>query len=400
MLKRDASVQQSEKRLPRAVSMAESPNSGLIGRADARRCLSTPCLVLDLDAFEANIARMAEVVRSAGLGLRPHAKSHKCSEIARRQIEAGAVGVCCATVAEAEAMAAAGVTGIHVSSPAVGEAKIRQLIGIASRSPATPLMVVVDHEQNLRQIAAAAEAAGLTIDVLIDLDPGMDRTGVVRDEDVVALALVAKSLAGVHYRGLQCYYGNLQHIASFAERSGAIETLSVRIEGLRAMLTAGGAAAEIVSGGGTGSAHIERATAFTELQAGSYVFMDVEYCKVYQADGLPLPFDPSLFISATVINSHRDGQSTIDAGTKAAARGWSMPTLTAPADMRIDYEFSGDEHGRLVYRDNANDRLAPGQTVELLTPHCDPTVALYAFYHCVRGNTLVDIWPIDARSQR
>ena len=133
---------------------------------------------------------------------------------------------------------------------------------------------------------------------------------------------------------------------------------------------------------------------------GSYLFMDVDYWRVLEDDGRPLPYAPSLFVSSTVINSHRAKESTIDAGTKALPRGWGSPIMHHPVQIGIEYEFSGDEHGRLIYRREANEILVPGDRVELFTPHCDPAVNLYTFYHCVREDTLVDIWLIDARSQR
>lgn len=385
--------------LPRpAVRVGNGANTALVDAPNSRQRLTTPALVLDLDAFEANIARMAKIGQDSGLALRPHAKTHKCSQIALRQIDAGAVGVCCATTAEAAAMAAAGVRGIHVTSPAVGDSKIGQLVDVGRRNDG--VMVVVDHEANLRDLSRAANSARITVDVLVDIDPGMNRTGVVHDDDAGLLARLAADLPNVRYRGLQCYFGNIQHIVDFEDRRAAVDRIGGRVRRLRRELAAAGLEPQIVSGGGTGSAGIETSETFTELQVGSYIFMDVEYCGVLMKDGSRLPYVPSLFVASTVVNSHRSMQSTIDAGTKALVRGWSNPVLTRPEESQIDYEFSGDEHGRLVYRNKTNRHLVPGDKVELLTPHCDPTVDLYAFYHCVRGDILVDIWEIDARSIR
>lgn len=375
-----------------------SANSDLVGSENARQNLSTPALVLDLDAFERNVKRMADIAMTAGLALRPHAKSHKCSEIAKRQISAGAVGVCCATLEEAETMVAAGVPGVHVTSPATGTRKVQQLISLAQRAP--DLMVVIDHVENARDIAKAAEAAGQCINVLIDIDPEMNRTGVVTTGELLALAQIADDAPALQYRGIQCYEGILQHFEDAKERRAAVEHNGKRLAAMIAELTKAGLEPAIVSGAGTGSAQMESAEIFTELQAGSYVVMDVEYARVRTDGTHTLPFEPALFISSTVLNSHRNGQSTIDAGTKAVARGWSMPILTNPADTGIAYEFSGDEHGRLVYPGKTNTQLPPGSRVELFIPHCDPNVDLYAYFHCMRGDKLVDIWPIDARSNR
>ena len=221
------------------------PNEGLIGRADGRRRLTTPALVLDLDLFEANLATMAGLASESGQTLRPHAKSHKCSAIAKAQIVAGAVGVCCASLREAEAMVAAGVSGVHLTSPVVGEAKVGRLAALAVSAP--DLSVVADHPKNVAEIDAAVGGAGAHLRMLVDIDPGMGRTGVTGSQSAVAMARDIDVATSLSYAGVQAYSGIVQHIEDYAARR---EAYGPQLDGLKQTcdaLTEAGLPPEIVT---------------------------------------------------------------------------------------------------------------------------------------------------------
>jgi 3-hydroxy-D-aspartate aldolase len=373
-----------------------SPNAGLIGKPGSRRRLATPALVLDLDAFDRNLSQIQEIMRRRGLKSRPHAKTHKCSEIARRQLGSGAIGICVASLREAEAMVRARVPGLLVTSPVVGDAKIARLVRLCQGEMG--IMAVVDHPDNARALAAAARSAGTKISLLVDVDIGMHRTGVANADDAVALARLIDKTDGLAYRGVQAYSGRVQHIDRYAERD---RIYSEQLRALRdavAVLTEAGLAPAIVSGGGTGTLGIDCAEELmTELQAGSYIFMDVEYNAVeILADENACPFETALIMQNSVVSTNASGFVTIDGGFKCFATDGPTPMVRSGEPGGLRYEFFGDEHGRIIFsREDQN--LPLGSTIELVTPHCDPTVNLHDYYHVVQGDVLVDIWPIDAR---
>lgn len=365
----------------------------LIGQQGSREALNTPVLVVDRDALERNVAKMAEFARGKNVALRPHAKTHKSANIARMQIAAGATGICCAKLGEAEALAAeGGIADILITSPVVSPPAIARLAALSERVPG--LMVVVDHPDNAIALAAAMPATD-TLDVLIDIDPGIGRTGVTSADAAVALAGAIAKLPRLRLRGVQCYCGIQQHIESFAERKAAIEERTAYLSTIIDALTAAGAAPEIVSGGGTGTHRIDAELGvFTELQVGSYVFMDRQYAECDLAGSGEQAFETALFVDARAVSVNTPGLATIDAGFKAFATDGGVPVVTSGAPEGAVYIFMGDEHGGILSPAFAP-RLADRVTLQV--PHCDPTVNLYSDYHLVRDDTLVDIWPITAR---
>ena len=373
-----------------------SPNAGLVGVPGGRWRLHTPALVLDLDAMERNIAAMAAHCRSVGQALRPHAKSHKSPDIAQAQMAAGAAGQCCATLREAEVLTEAGVSGILVTSPPTGAAKVARLMALHRKAP--DLMVVSDTAAHLAALADAAKAAGAAaLKVVVDFDVGSRRTGARDAAAVVALARLAAAAEGLEFAGLQAYYGHLQHIADFDERRAAVKAQSARIREAIAALTEAGLPPALVTGGGTGTHDIDhREGVLNELQAGSYVFADVEYDACALTPENPRPFAPALFVHATVVNDVHDSHAVIDAGLKSFATDGPAPVFADGAPAGATYRFLGDEHGAVDYG-AANERLAVGAQVACQAPHCDPTVNLYDVYHCVRGDVLADIRPVAAR---
>ena len=370
----------------------------LIGRQGSRRDLNTPVLIVDLDALDRNIAIMSTFAATKGLKLRPHAKTHKSVDIARRQVAAGAVGLCCAKIGEAEVLADGGITGLHITSPVVPAAAVERLAQLNLRSAG--LMTVVDNPDNARAIARAVEAAGdAKLSVIIDVDPGIHRTGVASAETAVELFEAIRSLPALVYRGVQFYCGSHQHIHAFADRDSAMRERADYLRTVIAALTEAGGAPEIVTGGGTGTHRIDAELGiFTELQVGSYIFMDDEYraCDLTGEEGAPIPFETSLLIDASVISANTPGLFTLDAGIKSMATDAPLPSVEAGAEEGARFFLMGDEHGALLTLPGS---LALGDRVSLRTPHCDPTVNLYDNYHVVRGQTLDAIWPVSGRGR-
>jgi D-serine deaminase-like pyridoxal phosphate-dependent protein len=371
-------------------------NSSLIGVSGGRARLQTPALLIDLDAFERNVARMVAHAKKVGIGLRPHAKTNKCSEIARRQIEAGANGICCAKLGEAEALAAAGIESILLTSPVVTEAGIARVMALDGRMK--ELIIVCDNASVIARLDAAAQASGKKLKVLVDIDPGMSRTG-IRFSDAPALVEQVSASRGLEFMGLQCYAGQAQHMESPNERRSATLQVLQNLGELRDTITKAGHKPKIISGGGTGTFDIDPdAHVLTELQVGSYIFMDKQYNEVWEKPGDRVPFETSLLVQTTVVSANRPGLATTDAGFKSFATDAGPPMLASGAPEGAAYFFFGDEQGGIAYpRDGA--LLKPGDVVTCVVPHCDPTVNLYDVYHCVRGDTLEAIWTIEARGR-
>ena len=349
-----------------------------------RNDLPTPALILDRAALDRNIAAMADFAREQVVALRPHAKTHKSADIARRQIAAGAAGICCAKLAEAEALAEAGIANIHLTSPVVAPKAIARLAALGGR---IALSVVVDHPDNAR--ALGADAPGLT--VFIDVDPGSHRTGVTSAAAAVALARAIAATGNLRLGGVQYYCGSHQHIRSFAERRAAIVERTDYLRAVLAALRAAGFDVPIVTGGGTGTFAIDASLGvFTELQVGSYIFLDREYMDCELAGP---SFEPALFVDATVVSANTPGMVTIDSGLKAFATDAGVPVVVAGAPLETRYAFAGDEHGAL----SGAGLPGPGGRVTLIAPHCDPTVNLYDRYYVLDGAIVSEIWPVTAR---
>ena len=364
--------------------------ASLVGRTKDE--LPTPALVVDLDQLEGNITRLATHAKAAGIALRPHAKTHKCAAIARLQVAAGALGVCVATLREAEAMAEGGVGGILITSEMVGSVKIRRLLEFARRQPDT--MSVVDDPGHAAELSAAARAAGLILNVLIDVDPGSRRTGVAAGEGAAHLARKIAGLPGLRLRGIHCYSGSSAHVTGFEQRRAHSEkAMSPAIATFRE-LRREGLPMEILSGGSTGTYNIDPAFgAMTELQAGSYVFMDVDYRRIGGARG-PVydDFAPSLAVIATVISRPGRNRATVDAGLKAFATDRKFGP--EPKDLPgATFSWGGDEHGILdLTQASREPRL--GERLEFIVPHCDPTVNLHDHIHALRGDRVEAVWPV------
>jgi len=370
-------------------------NAHLVDRPGGRAELETPALVLDLDALERNVTAMADHAARHGVALRPHAKTHKSVAIARRQLDAGACGICVAKLGEAEALADGGVDRLLVTSPVVTTTGATRAVTLAAN--VSELLLVCDHPEVATCLGATASSAGATLDVLVDVDPGMRRTGVPLGEPALALAEQIAATAGLRFAGLQCYAGHLQHMKGADKRRAAATKLLAKLAALRDALTARNLTPRVITGGGTGTFDVDaEARVLTDLQVGSYVFMDREYNDLWSRDGVSPPFETSLYVQTTVISANHPGMATTDAGAKAFATDAGSPTIAAGAPDKAAYIFYGDEQGGVLH-DTSAPRLQPGAVLTCVVPHCDPTVNLYDRYHVVRGDTVVALWPIEAR---
>lgn len=358
--------------------------------------IPTPALLLDLDAFESNVRVMADHCRRSGCGFRPHAKTHKCPEIAKRQISAGAVGICTATVSEAEALAAAGIRNLLLTSPIVEPGKIARMVGLVHRDPG--VMLSVGHPREVDLLAQAAEASHVTVAVLVDLDVGDRRTGIEPGEPAVALARHIAQYPRLSVRGVQAYAGHASHVVGFEARARTSRTAMAKAVETAALLRKSGFDATILSGGSTGTYNIDsEVQGVTELQVGSYVFMDSDYRRIGGRDGQAVysDFRPSLTVKATVVSATHADRVTVDAGTKAIDTTVAhRPEVVGRADLV--YGRGGDEFG-IISAEGGRPLPRVGESIEFLAPHCDPTTNLYDRLYAVRGDRVEAVWPIVAR---
>lgn len=354
--------------------------------------VDTPALLLDLDAFEFNLQRLAGSLAGTAVRMRPHAKSHKCATIALRQIELGAVGVCCQKVAEAEAFVHAGVSDVLVANEVVGERKLDRLAALARLAR---VGVCVDHLPSVALLQQAAQAADARLDVYVEIDVGAKRCGVPPGEPAVALARAIASKPNLHFRGLHAYQGAAQHMRKPEERRAAIAQAVDKVRATLALLEGAGIGVEIVTGAGTGTYLLEAASGvYNEIQPGSYIFMDADYGRNLGEDGTPVhEFRQSLFILATVMSHPVPERAMVDVGLKAHSVDSGMPgVVDVPG---AEYVRASDEHGVIALRGPGTVEI--GRKVRLVPGHCDPTVNLYDWMVCYRGERVEAIWPISAR---
>ena len=358
--------------------------------------LDTPSLCVDLDALGANIATMQDTLTRNGIASRPHGKTHKSPTIARMQLDAGAIGICAAKVSEAEAMFQHGIDAVLMTTTNVTATKIRRAMNLRYTNP--QFIQATDSEQNARLLSEAAVSMGITADVVVDVDPGGHRTGITPGQPALALGQLIDQLPGLTLKGLLCYDGGSQHVKGFAARReqtlerllGATDTFD--------LFNSSGLNTEIFSGGGTGSYNIDHETrGLTDVQVGSYVFMDAQYMDIGGEDNdeLYADFEPSLTIMTTVLNDQYPGRCTTDAGAKACTINRPWPRVKGETGM--SYTSGSDEFGTLRYEEEPSRTYKVGDKIELIVSHCDPVVNLYNNLYAVRGERVEAIWPIAAR---
>ncbi len=358
--------------------------------------LDTPCLVLDLDILERNLQKMQAAVDNAGKNMRPHAKTHKCSSLAKKQIETGAIGVCAAKVSEAEALVKAGLGGILITGPVPTPGKIKRLVQILAESPS--LMTVVDDQESVALLDAALRERGLSMDVLLDVDVGLHRTG-VSPKGALELADTILSRQTLRLRGIQAYAGQVQHILSYdARKTASHQCLQEAVPVFKELL-ARVETCTIFSASGTGTFDIDLAIPeVTEVQVGSYVCMDAEYLGIGSAENPTqfTSFGPALRLLTTVISANQKGFVTVDAGLKSLYRDGGKPQVIGSESSGMEYNWFGDEYGMISGPDHSE--IPPiGTVLELITSHCDPTINLFDRFYLTRGTEVIGIWPIDLR---
>jgi 3-hydroxy-D-aspartate aldolase len=357
--------------------------------------IATPALLLDLDRFERNLQKMAAHVQAAGKKLRPHAKTHKCPEIARRQAAAGAVGVSVAKVSEAEVMAAAGIPNLLITTEVVGPEKIARLLGVLGRQPET--MVVVDNADNVRELGRAVARAGRVLNVLVDVEVGGRRTGVAPGEPAVELGREVLAQPAMNLRGLQGYAGQCAHVLGWEKRRRASRRWMSSLMKTRTLFEKRGLAVEVVTGGSTGTFDIDSELAgLTELQCGSYCAMDLDYRRIGgKGSGDALEFEMALTVLTTVISVPAPDRTIVDGGFKAFST--DRPLVPEAVERPgIEFSWAGDEHGRLAIAD-PDRRPHLGDQIEFFPPHCDPTFNLYDRVHAMRGDRVEAVWEIVGR---
>jgi len=356
---------------------------------DDLAAVETPALVLDLDAFERNLDRMAAA--TTGTRLRPHAKAHKCPDVVWLQLSRGAVGVCCQKTDEAAAFVAAGIPDVLVTNEVVAPAKIARLCALARDAT---IGVLVDEPANVIALSDAASGAGVTLDVYVEINVGADRCGVPPGEPALALAQRIATAAGLRLRGLHAYHGGAQHLRTPDERRAAIARAAALAAETRDVIENAGLVCSIVTGAGTGTWRHERDSGvWNELQPGSYPFMDADYGRNALADD-DIVFEQSLFVLAGVMSTAVEGRAIVDAGLKAFSFDSGLPQVHGRTD--IAYVKASDEHGVLeLARGHAP--IARNDLVRLVPGHCDPTFNLYDWIVGLRGDRVETVWSIAAR---
>ena len=351
--------------------------------------LDTPCYVIDLDVMERNIEEMAAYFRGRPAELRPHMKHHKTPEIAHKQIAAGAIGVCCQKLGEAEAMADGGVDNILITYEIIGPAKIRRLMNLARR---VNLMVTVDDLGNAQDLSDAAQAAGLSLGILVDINCGQNRCGVDPGQPGVDIARGVSRAPGLELRGLCGYEGHLQAVADLEERTTKAREAMARVLETAEAIRREGMAVDIVSAGGTGTYNITGDyPGVTEVQAGSYVLMDAAYRKVLQ------DFDLAGTILASVISRGAADRAVLDCGMKALSSDqWPPLVLGLPG---VEVSGISDEHLSVRLTDSDSRQLRPGDQVELVPGHNDTTVHLHSHLFAMRGEQLETVWEVAGRGR-
>lgn len=360
---------------------------------DPVSAVDTPALIVDLAAMERNMEKMASFAKRANVRMRPHAKTHKCAMVARRQLALGAVGVCCQKVSEAEAMVEAGVTDVLVSNEIVGEIKVARLAALAKQAT---ISVLADHPDMVAAYSAATQRFGSKLSVLVELHSGGIRAGVHSAEAALDLARLIDKAPGLRFGGLQAYRGHAQHIRPFDERRQAAEDWCARVAEARDLLEKNGLPCESVTGAGTGTCEFEAVSGvYNEIQVGSYAFMDVEYGLNRDAgDDLVSDFENSLFIVTTVMSSNVPEFAVVDAGIKAAnldkemPRVWKRPGLT--------FVGAADEHGAIEISPEAGPVML-GERLWLVPGHVDPTIGLYDWMVGFRDGVVETVWSVSAR---
>ncbi len=358
--------------------------------------LDTPALCVDLDLLEGNLDKMASTMSANGIASRPHAKTHKCPTIAQMQMDRGSVGICTAKVSEAEAMFQNGIDQILNTTGNVTPTKISRAMNLRAQCPG--FIQATDSEPNARLLSEAAVAMGIVADVVVDVDPGIRRTGTPFGQPALRLAQLIDQLPGLNFRGMLCYDAAAQHVVGFQTRKAQTLERMVQATDTLELMQRSGLNTEIFSGGGTGTYNIDHETkGMTDVQVGSYVFMDAQYISIGGEEDLEVysDFATSLTVMTTVLNDQYEGRATSDAGAKACTINQPWPIVKGESD--ITYRSGSDEFGTITYGDDPSRNYKVGDKLEVIVSHCDPVVNLYDQMYAIRGDKVEAVWPISAR---
>lgn len=358
--------------------------------------LATPALLIDLDIFEHNLQALANYMKSRSVTFRPHAKAHKSPAIGKLQLASGATGLCAAKLGEADVLVRGGIKDVLITAEVVGPLKIQRLMALLAIAP--DVKAVVDSEQNAIDLSTAALASKRKLKVAIDVNVGQNRTGLSTPEDVVALAQIIAKQKGLDLIGLQGYGGNNQHVMGFENRKAREVASNEKVVAARHALEKAGFAVQMVSVGGTGSYNIDADfPGVTEIQPGSYVFMDSHYNKIGGRDQPAFSeFGNSLSVLTTVISRAVSGRAIVDAGGKALSTDESVPE---PIGLTgATYGVAGDEYGALRLENPIRD-LKVGDQLQIMPGHCDTTVNLHNVFFAVRKGVVEHVWPIEGRGR-
>jgi D-serine deaminase-like pyridoxal phosphate-dependent protein len=350
--------------------------------------IETPALLIDLDILERNIHIMANYMKDKKAKLRPHYKTYKCPKISHLQMAAGAKGICCAKLGEAETLVEAGIKDVLIANQIVDPVKIFRLAGLAHGD--TKITVTVDNAENIKAFSNVASKVGSTVYVLVEVDVGMKRCGVNTPEEVFKLARKITESKGLVFEGIQAYEGYIIHNPDIETRKQGVREMVDKVGKIKAFLEKNGISVNEISGGGTGTYNITGDnTIWTEIQAGSYVFMDSVY------NDLGFDFQSALTVYTTVIHK-RPGWAITDAGVKACTTDQGLPIIKKYQDSKVHIKALHEEHGIIV---DEQDEIKYLQKIEYIPSHCCTTVNLYDQYHCIRNGLLEATWPIPGRGK-
>ena len=361
-------------------------------RGITKEDLATPSMILDLDLFEKNLKRMADHTKTAGIDIRAHVKIHKSVDVSKRQMALGAIGVCCATIAECELMVNAGIKGVLFTCQPTGKNKISRAVALAKRD--ATFHAVVDDPIVAGQLEEAAAAAGAKLNVCVDVYAGLTRQGCEPGEKALKIAQQVASSKNLRFAGLMAYSGDASHTRTFAARRKRSSDDLAGMLATAELCKKSGLEVKLRTGGSTGTYNIDPGS-LTELQAGSYIFMDTAYRKIggQSNDKVYEDFEPALTVMTTVISKTRPGVCSIDAGNKAMLR----VTDQVKERPEVEVKNQGAEYGLLVWRDGDRD-YKPGDRVEIYPTNLDTSTNVYDRYYVARGEQIVDVWPIMGRA--
>ena len=357
----------------------------------------TPCLILDLDALERNIAKMGDYAKAHGMRHRVHGKMHKSVDVAKLQIETGgAAGVCCQKVSEAEAFVRGGIRDVLITNQVRDPRMIDRMATLPKQG--AEISVCIDDLANVAELSEAATRHDTTLACLVEIDCGAGRCGVRTPADAVAIAQAIDAAPGLSFAGIQAYQGSMQHLQNHAERLAAFERVMEIVNATVEALKSAGLESGLITGAGTGSYRLEsNSGVYNELQCGSYAFMDADYGRILDEEGTRLDrgeWENALFLLTSIMSKTRPGMAVCDAGLKVQSVDSGLPQIFGQAD--IEYRGCSDEHGVIS---DPGDLLKIGDRLRLVPGHCDPTCNLHDWYVGVRGGTVECLWPVSARGK-